>query len=335
MVAKPQREQPESPVTWLEGELRDTKARLHKVESELEQALKQVWSMGADIRKLTEALSVSGSAASTLASLREELRQLHGQMEKIRDRQSALANRIEETLRQRQAEMGRDRQDIGALAKQVEAMARSAGQGGGRMQALEDAIRHLEEDVAEERLAGQGLERNLEDLSTRGARTQEAAVHLDQEVARIAGEIEKLGKDDAALDERLALLAEPVRRYAERIDNLESVAAFPEETREMLKRAAFERDQLTHRMGLIEKMSGEVAERLQEFLQGIARLDQRTQTHGAELLSLNTEVQEQTNQTRAQLRRVLQLFLRHRRRQAETLAQEIKELSQGELHSGD
>src|SRR3989304_7858634 len=93
MAVKTQGQEPESPVEWLESELRETKARLHKVEGELEQALKQVWSMEADVKRLTEASSVSGSTSAALAALREDVRQLHSQMGKVQDRHSALGNR--------------------------------------------------------------------------------------------------------------------------------------------------------------------------------------------------------------------------------------------------
>jgi len=334
-VAKAQANEPKGATTWLEQELQDAKARLHKVEGELEQALKQVFSMDADLRRITESLSVSGSANSAISALREDVRQLHGQLGKIQDRQSALTNRTEEVVRHRQAETGRDRQDLGALAKQLDSLARSTGQYEGRMQALEEAIRHMEEGVAGERLSGQSRERAFEDVVTRTARSHEATLRLDQEVSHQATEIEQLRKDDVAFDDRVALLSEQTRRLAERIDKLESIAAFPEEARELLKRATFERDQLTARLGLIEQLSGEVTERLQEFLQGQARLDQRGQMQGAELMALSGRVQEMDEQTKAQLKRIFQTFLRHRRRQAETLAQEIKELGQGELHSGD
>jgi len=335
VVAKPQSQEPESPVTWLEGELRESKSRLHKVESELEQALKQLWSMEADIRRLTDALSVTGSATSALSSLREDMRQLHGQMGKIEDRQAALANSTDEVVRQRQAETGRDRQDLAALAKQIEGLARNTGQYEGRMQALEATARHIEEGVAGERLANQGLERSLEELSTRTARSHEATLRIDQEVAHAAIEIGKLDKAGGAVDDRMALLTEQLHRLADRIDKLEDVAAFPQEARELLKLAAFERDQLTARMGLIEQLSREVSERLQEFLQGIARLDQRSVTQGGQLMALSDHLQDLSDQTKAQLKRVFNTLVRQRRRQAETLAQEIKELGQGELHSGD
>ena len=335
MVAKRQGEERESPTTWLEGELRDSKARLHKVESELEQALKQIWAMEADVRRLTEALSVSGSATAALATLREDVRQLHGQLGKLQDRQSVLANRTEEVVRQRQAETGRDRQDLAALAKQLDALTKTISQSEARMQSLEEAARHIEEGVAGERLSGRGLERNLEELSTRAARSHEATLRIDQAVAHSAIEIDKLEKAGAGSEERLNLLSEQARLLAGRIDALESSAAFPEEARELLKRAVFERDQMTNRMGVIEQLSSEVSERLQQFLQGVSRLDQRSVTQGGQLMAMSEQLQELDDHTKGQLKRLLQILLRHRRRQAETLAQEIKELGHGEAHGGD
>lgn len=335
MVAKPHRREPESPITWLESELRDAKSRLHKVERELEQALKQVWSMEADIRRFSETLSVSGSATATLSALREEMRQVHGQLSKLHDRQSTLANRSEEVVRQRHAEGARDRQDIGTLAKQFDGLSRAISQYDGRIQGLEEAVRHAEEEVAGERLDSRGLERSLGELSTRSARTNEATLRIDQEVAHIISDMEKLRIEDAAVADRLTLLIEQMRRLDERVDKLEEIAPFPEEARELLKRANFEREQLAQRTAAIEKLSNDVAERLQEFLHGLARLDERTKTQGGELLSLATQLHELTEQTRTQLKRVFQTFLRQRRRQSETLTQEIKELSEGELHSWD
>ncbi|HEV8575377.1 MAG TPA: hypothetical protein VGR43_11795 [Dehalococcoidia bacterium] len=335
MAVKTQGQEPEGPVEWLENELRETKARLHKVEGELEQALKQVWSMEADVKRLTETFSVSGSASAALAALREDVRQLHGQMGKVQDRQTALANRTDEVLRQRQAETSRDRQELSELSRQVSSLSKNSEHYEGRAQALEETIRRVEETVAGGRLTDQSLERQMEDLSTRTARAHEAALRIEHEVARVTPELEKLTKDDAAQVERLQLMQEHVRRLSERIDKLESISAFPEEARELLQRATFERDQLSQRILQVERMSSEVTERLQEFLQGVARLDQRTQAQGATLVGLTSEVTELADHTRSQLKRIFQTLLRQRRRQAEALGQEIKELGQSEQQGGE
>jgi len=335
MAVKARDQEPESPVEWLENELRETKARLHKVEGELEQALKQVWSLEADVRRVAEAFSVSGSASAALAALREDVRQLHSQIGKAQDRHSALANRTDEMFRQRQTETGRDRQDLSDLAKQLSGLTKNVDHFEGRVQLLEEVSRRVEEGVAGGHLADQALERQMEDLSTRTTRAHEAALRIDHDLARLASEVQKTAKDDDAAVERSRVIQEQIRRLSDRVDKLESIAAFPEEARELLQRAAFEREQLAQRLLPIERLSAEVSERLHEFLQTIARLDQRTQAHGAELVDLSGQLSELAAFTRAQLKRVSQLQLRQRRRQHEALAQEIKELGQDELQGGD
>jgi len=104
-VAKPKGQPPEGLSEWLENELRDTKARLHKVEGELEQALKHSWSLETEIRKIHEAMTVSGSAVGQLSSMREELRQVRDQVSKAQDRQAAIA--VENSRLLRETEFGR------------------------------------------------------------------------------------------------------------------------------------------------------------------------------------------------------------------------------------
>lgn len=335
MVARPKGEQPESLVEWLENELRETKARLHKVESELEQALKHVWSLDADVHKLTENLSLAGSVNAALSGFREDVRQFQDQLSRVQDRQSSLANRVEEVARQKKAEAGRDKQEMAALTKQTAALERAVEHYDQRLKAMEEIARHLEEGIAGARLADQGIERAMEEMATRAARTHEAALRLDQEFVRTSGELDKLRKGDDELQDRLRLLQEQVRRASERLDKLEVAAAFPDEARELLQRAAFEREQMAQRLAAVERLAGEVSEKMQEFIQGLARLDQRTQHQAGELLALDAQLQEAAEQSRNAFKKVYQTMIRHRRRQSEALSQEIKELSQGELHSGD
>ena len=335
MVTKAKGQQPDNAPDWLETQLRETKARLHKVEGELDQALKQVWSLDADVRKVVEAAAATGSVQAALQAFREEVRQMRDQLNRVQDRQTAVGNRVEEFMGSRKAESGRERHDLGVLVKQVEGLSRLIDQQDGRMKAMEEVLRHVEEEVAGNRLSNQGIERMMEELSTRTARSHEATVRIDQEVSRYAGEFERLTKDDEGLTERLALLMEQLRRTLERVDKLEQFINFPDEAREALQRAAFEREQITQRLGTVERLATEVAEHTEDFVQGLARLDQRTQTHQGELLSLSGQLQDLTERLTNATKRVYQVLLRQRRRQSEALGQEIKELNQGELHSAD
>lgn len=320
---------------WLERDLLETKARLGKVEGELAQALKQTYGLDNDLRKLMDALSTSGSVEASLQSFREEVRQLRDMLGKVQDRQSILNGRMDQITSNRQTESGRERHDLGLVARQVEGVSRLVEQHESRAKAIEEVLRRLEEEVAGARLSNQGVDRVIEELGTRLARTHEATIRLDQQFAQFQAESERVQKGAESLAERMTLFLEQLRRALERLDKMEALAAFPEEAREQIQRAALERDLLSQRVGALERLVTETAERTDEFVQGLSRLDQRSQMQASELMTLNAQIQDLEDGLKSGLKKVYQTLLRQRRRQSEAMNQEIKELTQGELHAAD
>ncbi len=335
-MAKAQRtEQRESASQWSAEQLQDGKARLHKLENELDQVLKHIWSVDADVRTLTETVSSSANAAVLVEKLREDLRQLGDGLERQHDRQNELANRLEETSRQNHAEAGRDRQELSALARQAEAAERSVQQYDARIQAIEEALRHNEEGIAGAKLFEQGLERSLSDIGTKAEKNDEATNRISDETTHLAGLVEKLEQEDARVHERTALMQEQIRRLLERAEKLEDIAEFPKEAKELLERAAFERDQLSQRINIIDKLTDEATERVRTLTQAVALIEQRSHNQAAQLTEVATQLQELEEQTTAELRKIVKVTLRQRRRQVEALSQEIRELSQGEPKTED
>ncbi len=320
---------------WLENEVRDTKARLHKLESELAQALKIAWSLDADVQKVVQGVAVSGSVEASLQSFREEVRELSAQLGKVQDRQGQLANRIEHIGKARKAEIGRERYDAGMIAKQVESISQTIEQFDGRMKALEEVARHIEEEIAGSRLTAQASERAMEDIETKSARSHEATLRLDQEFARFGGEFQRLEASSGTLAERLALALDQLHKVMERQEQLEALAGTQEEAKEALQSATHEREQIAHRMASLEHIATEITEHSEEFIKSLARLDQRSQNQASELMAMAARLEDLTDQTKAALKKVYQTFLRQRRRASEALNQEIKELTQGELHATD
>ena len=320
---------------WLESEVRDTKARLHKLESELAQALKIAWSLDADVQKVVQGVAVSGSVEATVASFREEVRELSEQLGKVQDRQGEISGRVEQVAKEHKAESGRERYDAGMLAKQIDTLGRTIEQFDGRMKALEEVARTIEEEIASSRLATQAAERAMEDVQTKSDRSHEATMRLDQDFSRFRGELQRLEESAQSMDDRLSLALEQLRKALERQEELESIAATQAEANEALQSAAAEREQVSHRMAALEHIATEVAERSDEFVKGLGRLDQRSQAQASELMALAARIEDLTDQTKASLKKVYQTFLRQRRRRSEALNQEIKELTQGELHATD
>ncbi|HEU4759199.1 MAG TPA: hypothetical protein VFT91_04365 [Dehalococcoidia bacterium] len=335
MAVQPKDQQPDTALQWAEQELRETKARLHKVEHELDQAMKQVFSLDGDLRRLAESLAASAAALAVLPGFKEDVRQLREQVNRAQDRQAGLASRAEEALRQREAESGRERQERGALSSQVDGLARDLGQYEGRIQVLEEGVRHVEEAVAGAKLAQQALLRDLEEASSRAARGLDATVRLEHDLQRTLEEMQSLHKQDEALGDRLKLVQEQLRRQGEFLDKLEVLTSLPQEVKELLQRERFEREQMSERLTATEKASGQVADHVHEFVQGLARLEQRGQAHASQLLEMAEQMRELTEATQGKLKRLFQVMLRQRRRQLEALAQEIKELSHGEPQGGE
>jgi len=194
-------------------------------------------------------------------------------------------------------------------------------------------LRHVEESVAEIRLSHQTLAREIEELTNRGARNLETALRLEHQFDAVAGEIEALHKRDGELEERLNLFEERVHRGEERTDKFEGYLNLPLEIKEQLDRGRFERQQLTERLGKLETSAGELAERTAEFVQSLARLDQRTQGQAGRMMEIAQDLQQQRETVFDQIKKLVRTMERQRRRQAEALAQEIKELGRSEFAS--
>ncbi len=320
---------------WLETELQDAKARLHKLESELAQALKIAWSLDADVKKVVQGTAVSGSVEATLGSLREEVRELNEKLGKVQVRQGQLADRVERVGKEAKTKSGRERNDLGMIASQTESIGRTIEQFDGRMKALEDVARHIEEEIAGNRLATQAAERAMESVETKSARSHEATMRLDQDFARFSGELQQLQDANEKMTDRMSLALEQLQKAMERQEKLEAVAGTQEEAKEALQSAAHERELVNHRMASLEHIATEVTESTDVFVKGMDRLDQRSQKQASEMMALAARLEDLTEQTNAALKKVYQTFIRQRRRANEALNQEIKELTQGELHTTD
>ena len=323
----------QSRLQWLDEELGQAKAALHKVEHELEQALNQIWNLDAGLRKLEESIGDARGVADALSGVQEGIRQLRGQADRLQDRQNDLSTRTEELGRQQQVELERERPERAAVLSQAEAAARSVGQFESRVRLLEESLRRVEEAVAAGRLAQENLSRDMEELSSRGARNLEAALRLEHQMDALAAEIEALHKRDGELEERASLYEERMRREEERVEKFQVHLSLPLEIKEQLDRSRFEQQQISERLGKLEASANGLLERIAEFVQGLARIDQRTQAQTTRQMEMDEELRRQRETVGDQLQRLVQVMERQRRRQAEALAQEIKELGRSDFNS--
>lgn len=322
----------QSQLELLDEELRQAKADLHKVQHELEQALNQIWNLDGGLRKLEESIGDAHAVTAALAAVQEDVRQLRSQGDRLQGRQNDLAAQADELGRQRQAEIGRERKERASVLSQAEAAARSVGQFESRMRLLEESQRRLEEAVAALRQAHETLAHDMEEMNSRGARNLEAASRLEHQLDSQASEIEALHKRHGELEDRMRLHEEKIRQEGERLDKFEGDLSLPLEIKEQLDRSRFERQQISERLGKLEASTDELLGRTAEFVHGLARLDQRTQAQAGRHLEMAEDLRRQREIVGDQLQRLVRIIERQRRRQAEGLAQEIKELARSDFN---
>ena len=125
-------------------------------------------------------------------------------------------------------------------------------------------------------------------------------------------------------------MQEQVGRLLERVSNLEDIAELSKEVGDLIERGKFEREQLSQRLNIIDRIAEEATERVQAVQQATALTEQRSQNQAAALTEVATRLQELDEQTGAELRKIIKVTLTQRRRQVEALSQEIRDLSKGE-----
>jgi chromosome segregation ATPase len=275
------------------------------------------------------------TSVTSLPALQEDMRQVKDQINRLQDRQSSLSNRSEELVRQRQAELGRERQDQTGLVKRLDALEKVVARYENRWQAIEKAMRHLEDGVATSRQGQDQMGRSLLDLSTKTGRNVEAVDRLEEAAGKLANSVEALEQSSAALADRLSLVLEVAQRAEERLDALERNLPLLDELRKQQEGVRYERDQFTERVASLEQSLTEVKELSNEMRHLLGILQERTQQEATQLLGLTEEVKEYRKQVSEKLRRALMVMQRQKRRRSEALALEIKELTQSEVNAQD
>ncbi|MFQ6019860.1 MAG: hypothetical protein ACE5KW_03800, partial [Dehalococcoidia bacterium] len=177
---------------WLEAQVEEVKAKIVRLEHRLNEAVREVHSLSSGSRKMDEVIGSLSSSVTSLPALLEELRRVKDQMSRLQDRQSSLNNRSEELIRQRQAELEQEQQERAGLIKRMEALEKSAARYENRWQAIEEALRHLEDEVDTARQGQEQLGRAIHDLNTRTSRSMEEVTRLEGAAGKLANEVENI-----------------------------------------------------------------------------------------------------------------------------------------------
>jgi len=143
---------------------------------------------------------------------------------------------------------------------------------------------------------------------------------------------EKIVMPKLAMAMKEGMVVEWQAQEGERVEKFQEHLSLSLEIKEQLDRSRFERQQISERLVKLETSANDLLERTAEFVQGLARLDQRTQAQATSHLETAEILRRHRETVGDQLQRLVRVMERQRRRQAEALAQEIKELARSDFN---
>ena len=186
-------------VPWLEDEVRQAKALVHKLQQQVEQTTNQAWVLSQGLQKAEDVLATMSAQLVTLPQLQDEVRQLKEQVGRLHERLLASQGRMEETVRQQQTAMEREREERGATTRRLDAAEKLTQSYEGRVLAIEEGQRRLRDDISLLQKRAAELDHGLEEVAGKTARHSETVKRLEQESGRVHAELDALAKQDSAL----------------------------------------------------------------------------------------------------------------------------------------
>ena len=328
---------PPSPgaLPWLEEEMRQAKALVHKLQQQTEQTGNQAWVLSQGLQKAEDLLATMSAQVAAVPQLQDEVRQLKEQVGRLHERLLASHGRTEETVRQQQMAMEREREERGATTRRLETAEKLAQSYEGRVLATEEGQRRIRDDISLLQKRAVELDKGVDEVAGKTARHGEAVKRLEQESSRVHAELDALAKQDSALSERLQLFGEQARRTEEQVSVIGADRVVRQEFADAQTHWRGEQQRLSDRLKAMEQTLDEVRQRAEDQGRALELLESKAATQMERVTLFQQQIRDQRQQVAEFLRKLTQFEERQKRRQLASLEQELKEIKQRDLKLGE
>ena len=326
---------PADAVPWLEEEMRQAKALVHKLQQQVEQTNNQAWVLSQGLQKAEDLLATMSAQFVALPQLQDEVRQLKEQVGRLHERLLASQGRMEETVRQQQTAMEREREERSAFLRRVEGTEKLTQSYEGRVLAIEEGQRRVRDDISLLQKRAVELDKGLDEVAGKAARHGEAVKRLEQESSRVHAELDALAKQDSALSERLGLYGEQARRTEEQVAVIGADRVVRQEFADAQTHWRGEQQRLGDRLKAMDQTLDEVRQRVEDQGRALELLENKAATQMERVTLFQQQIRDHRQQVAEFLRKLTQFEERQKRRQLASLEQELKEIKQRDLKLGE
>jgi len=326
---------PPEAVPWLEEEVRQAKALVHKLQQQMEQTNSQVWVLSQGFQKAEDVLAAVSAQLAALPQVQDEVRQLKEQVGRLHERLLAGQGRMEETVRQQQTAMEREREERSASLRRFEGIEKLTQSYEGRVLAIEEGQRRVRDDIALLQKRAVELDKGLDETAGKVARHGEAVKRLEQESGRVHAELDALAKQDSALSERVGLYGEQARRTEEQVAAVGADRVVRQEFADAQTHSRGEQQRLSERVKALEQTLDEMRQRAEDQSRALELAESKAATQMERVTLFQQQIRDHRQQVAEFLRKLTQFEERQKRRQLASLEQELKEIKQRDLKLGE
>jgi chromosome segregation ATPase len=313
-------------LNWLQDQLGQFKAQVGRVQQQHDQLQAAMLDVNEKLRDAEGRLREMTARTIGLPSMQEQMRQVSGLLERIQDAEVLIDTKFELLERTSHEERGRDQAEKNDLHKRLQDLERRVEGIGERQASVDEASRRYQEEVARAHIQAQQVNQRLETAESKVSRSIEALMRLEQGQADTDAAIRTLRRDDDALSERARLAHEVATRLeTEMHAQQEQYRELPllAERVELLRA---ERQRLEDRTSRAEESLEDARVRLEREEEFAQQLDVRMKAHDARLDHVHASTLDFRRVLSEQILKLNQMLERMKRRQAEELERDIKEL---------
>jgi chromosome segregation ATPase len=326
---------PPDAVPWLEEEVRQAKALVHKLQQQVEQTTNQAWVLSQGLQKAEDVLAAVSAQLVALPQVQDEVRQLKEQVGRLHERFLASQGRMEETVRQQQTAMEREREERSASLRRFEGIEKLTQSYEGRVLAMEEGQRRVRDDIALLQKRAVELDKGLDEVAGKVARHGEAVKRLEQESGRVHAELDALAKQDSALSERVGLYGEQARRTEEQVGVIGADRVVRQEFADAQTHSRGEQQRLSERLKALEQTLDEMRQRAEDQSRALELAESKAATQMERVTLFQQQIRDHRQQVGEFVRKLTQFEERQKRRQLASLEQELKEIKQRDLKLGE
>ncbi len=309
---------------WLEQQLREGRDMQAKSNIEIDQLRRQVFDLSADLTKAEQGLREVEPKFTPFRGIPEKMRSLDEGTEHIRQQVLAHKTEIDNALRIIRAEAQSDRGERSEAFKRIEAA-------GGQLSRL---LADLSQVQAQASQVSQVTASLIERQREVEARVEQYSLRLDRTI-EVNRDLEERVKEvvTADLEDRFEVVFERLQLVGEMVKRNEAMiaAATAEQTlrEEVLDALGIVRDQqgrVEARLSALEEVSDRALTEIDKFHGEIALVEGRHAGLGERVAGMRRDVAEVVDHVREEFAKYNQLTEKQRRKQIQTLEQELREM---------